>query len=72
MLAYFGSIRRFWTIDPGLRPEAPADADRYTPLERDAVLLRHGEPGEGLAISESQPLTRKPWRFAGALQPPFC
>ena len=72
MLTYFGLIRRFWTIDREARSEAAGSADRYTPLERDAVLLRYGEPGESLAISDSQPEAQKPWRFVGALQPPFC
>jgi len=75
MLSYFGAVRQFWMIAPPETPTAlraiPED-ERYTAAERDAVLLTHGEPGEALAATEREPTTIRPWRFAGALQPPYC
>jgi len=75
MLSYFGAIRQFWTIAPPETPASPpavTNDERYTPAERDAVLLAHGEPGEALAATEREATAVRPWRFAGALQPPYC
>jgi len=75
MLSYFGAIRQFWTIAPHEEPEALSaisNDERYTAAERDAVLLTHGDPGEALAATEREATTIRPWRFAGALQPPYC
>ena len=72
MLSYFGAIRQFWTIAPHDAPATLPDDERYTAAERDAVLLTHGEAGEALAATEREATTIRPWRFAGALQPPYC
>ncbi len=72
MRIYFGAIRRFWPTEPAADRPAAERSERYTPAERDAILLRFGEPGESLAISDRETSRERPWRFAGALQPPFC
>lgn len=72
MLSYFGAIRQFWTIAPAETPASLPEDERYTAAERDVVLLTHGEAGEALAATEREATPVRPWRFAGALQPPYC